>query len=64
MKTFTSMNPQTIFELQVTSEQMYNALKVTLESKKLQSLLEVNDPMAYRQAKNAVQAYEDNLFHL
>jgi len=58
------MNPQTIFELQVTSEQMYNALKVTLESKKLQSLLEVNDPMAYRQAKNAVQAYEDNLFHL
>jgi hypothetical protein len=64
MKTFTSMNPQTIFELQVTSEQMYNALKVTLESKKLQSLLEVNDPMAYRQAKNAMQAYEDNLFHL
>ena len=58
------MNPQTIFELQVTSEQMYNALKVTLESKKLQSLLEVNDPMAYRQAKNAMQAYEDNLFHL
>ncbi len=58
------MHPSAVFELQVTSEQMYNALKVTLESEKLRSLLEVNDPMAYRQVKSAVQSYEDNLFHL
>jgi len=63
-KPYTSMNPQAIFELQVSAEQMYHALKVVLESEKLKSLLEVNDVMAYRQAKNAVQSYEDNLFHI
>jgi hypothetical protein len=63
-KPYTPMNTQAIYELQVSAEQMYHALKVVLESEKLKSLLEVNDVMAYSQAKSAVQSYEDNLFHL
>jgi hypothetical protein len=58
------MHASAVFELQVTAEKMYNALKVVLESGKLKCLFEVNDKMAYDQAKNAVQSYEDNLFHL
>jgi hypothetical protein len=64
MKQYTPMDESTIFELQVTAEKMYNALKVLLESEKLKSLLEVNDHMAFRQCRNAMQVYEDNLFHI
>jgi len=63
-KPYTPMDVQTVFELQVTAEKMYDALKVVLESGKLKCLFEVNDKMAYDQAKQAVQSYEDNLFHL
>jgi hypothetical protein len=58
------MGTQTVFELQVSAEKMYNALKVVLESGKLKCLLEVNDKMAYDQAKQAVEDYEYKLFHL
>ncbi len=63
-KPYTPMDVQTVFELQVTAEKMYNALKVVLESKKLKSLFEVNDQKAYVQAKSAVEDYEYNLFHI
>ncbi len=63
-KPYTPMDVQTVFELQVSAEKMYNALKVVLESEKLKCLFEVNDKMAYDQCKNAVQSYEDNLFHI
>lgn len=63
-KPYTPMHASAVFELQVSAEKMYDALKVVLESGKLKCLFEVNDPEAYRQAKNAVQSYEDNLFHL
>ena len=58
------MDGQTVFELQVTAEKMYNALKVVLESEKLKCLLEVNDQKAYEQAKLAVEDYEYKLFHI
>ena len=58
------MDVQTVFELQVTAEKMYNALKVTLESQGLKCLFEVNDKMAYDQVKSAVEDYEYKLFHL
>jgi hypothetical protein len=63
-KPYTPMGTQTVFELQVSAEKMYNALKVVLESGKLKCLFEVNDKMAYDQAKQAIQSYEDNLFHI
>ena len=63
-KPYTPMDVQTVFELQVTAEKMYNALQVLLKSKKLKSLLEVNDQKAYEQAKKAVEDYEYKLFHL
>jgi hypothetical protein len=63
-KQYTPMHPSAVFELQVSAEKMYDALKVVLESGKLKCLFEVNDKMAYDQAKQAVQSYEDNLFHL
>jgi hypothetical protein len=63
-KPYTPMHASAVFELQVSAEKMYNALKVVLESGKLKCLFEVNDKMAYDQAKQAVQSYEDNLFHL
>ena len=53
-----------LLQLQLSAEKMYYALKVVLESKKLKCLLEVNDQMAYSQARDAVKLYEDNLFHL
>lgn len=53
-----------LFKLQQSAEKMYHALKVLLTSPKLICLLQVNDQMAYSQAKQAVQLYEDNLFHL
>jgi hypothetical protein len=63
-KPYTPMDLQTVFELQVTAEKMYNALQVLLKSKKLKSLLEVNDQKAYEQAKQAVEDYEYKLFHI
>jgi plasmid replication initiation protein len=63
-KPYTPMDIQTVFELQVTAEKMYNALKVVLESEKLKSLFEVNDKMAYEQVKKAVEDYEYKLFHI
>ena len=45
-------------------EKMYSALMVLLNSSKLKCLLEVNDKMAYDQAKAAVQQYEKHLFHI
>ncbi len=63
-KPYTPMGTQTAFELQVTAEKMYNALKVLLESEKLKSLLEVNDQKAYQQAKEAAEDYELKLFHI
>ncbi len=63
-KPYTPMDVQTVFELQVTAEKMYDALKVVLESEKLKCLLEVNDKMAYEQAKLAVEDYEYKLFHI
>ena len=50
--------------LRISAEKMYNALQVLLKSEGLKSLLEVNDPMAYRQCKEAVEDYEQNLYHL
>jgi len=64
IKQYTPMDTQTIFELQVTAEKMYNALKCTLESQGLKCLFEVNDKMAYDQCKQAVEDYEYKLFHL
>jgi hypothetical protein len=63
-KPYTPMDLQTVFELQVTAEKMYNALQVLLKSEKLKSLLEVNDQKAYEQAKQAVEDYEYKLFHI
>jgi len=63
-KPYTPMDLQTVFELQVTAEKMYNALQVLLKSEKLKSLLEVNDQKAYEQAKQAVEDYETKLFHI
>jgi hypothetical protein len=63
-KQYTPMHASAVFELQVSAEKMYDALKVVLESGKLKCLFEVNDKMAYDQCKNAIQSYEDNLFHL
>jgi hypothetical protein len=63
-KPYTPMHASAVFELQVSAEKMYDALKVVLESGKLKCLFEVNDKMAYDQCKNAIQSYEDNLFHL
>ncbi len=63
-KPYTPMDIQTVFELQVTAEKMYNALKVVLESGKLKCLFEVNDKMAYDQVKQAVEDYEYKLFHI
>ncbi len=63
-KPYTPMHPSAAFELQVSAEKMYDALKVVLESGKLKCLFEVNDKMAYDQCKNAIQSYEDNLFHI
>jgi S-ribosylhomocysteine lyase LuxS involved in autoinducer biosynthesis len=63
-KPYTPMGTQTVFELQVTAEKMYHALKVLLESEKLKSLLEVNDQKAYEQAKEAAEDYELKLFHI
>lgn len=51
-----------LFKLQEASDKMYRALKVLLESKKLRSLLEVNDHMAYKQAREAVELYEEGGF--
>lgn len=53
-----------LLQLQLAAEKMYHALQVMLTSKKLRSLLEANDQMAYSQARDAVKLYEDNLFHL
>jgi hypothetical protein len=63
-KPYTPMDVQTVFELQVTAEKMYDALKVVLESGKLKCLFEVNDKMAYDQVKQAVEDYEYKLFHI
>jgi hypothetical protein len=63
-KPYTPMDLQTVFELQVTAEKMYDALQVLLKSEKLKSLLEVNDQKAYEQAKQAVEDYEFKLFHI
>lgn len=64
MTTYAPMDKETVFKLQDSADQMYNALKVLLESEKLKCLLEVNDQMAYKQASEAVQCFEDRLFHL
>jgi hypothetical protein len=64
MTTYTPMDKETVFKLQDSADKLYNALQVMLKSEKLKCLLEVNDKMAYDQAKQAVQSYEDNLFHL
>jgi hypothetical protein len=45
-------------------EKMYSALQCILRSEKLKCLLEVNDQMAYSQAKKAVEQYEKHLFHI
>jgi hypothetical protein len=58
------MDKETVFKLQDSADEMYNALKVMLESKKLNCLLEVNDKMAYDQAHEAVRRFEDRLFHI
>jgi hypothetical protein len=60
----TLQEEEDLFKLQQSAEKMYYALKTLLESKKLKCLLEVNDQMAYSQARDAVKQYEDNLFHL
>jgi hypothetical protein len=60
----TLQEEEDLLKLQLSAEKMYRALKVILESKKLKSLLEVNDKMAFDQARQAVEMYEDNLFHL
>jgi hypothetical protein len=60
----TLQEEEDLLKLQLSAEKMYYALKTLLESKKLKSLLEVNDQMAYSQARDAVKMYEDNLFHL
>jgi hypothetical protein len=60
----TLQEEEDLLKLQLSAEKMYYALKTLLESKKLKSLLEVNDQMAYSQARDAVEMYEDNLFHL
>jgi hypothetical protein len=63
-KPYTPMGTQMVFELQVTAEKMYHALKVLLESEKLKPLLEVNDQKAYEQVKEAAEDYELKLFHI
>ena len=63
-KQYTPMHASAVFELQVSAEKMYDALKVVLESGKLKCLLEVNDKMAYDQAHEAVRRFEDRLFHI
>jgi hypothetical protein len=63
-KPYAPMDLQTVFELQVTAEKMYDALQVLLKSEKLKCLLEVNDKKAYEQAKLAVEDYEYKLFHI
>jgi len=60
----TLQEEEDLLKLQQSAEDMYRALKVLLESKKLKCLLEVNDKMAFDQARQAVKQYEDNLFHL
>jgi len=60
----TLQEEEDLLQLQLSAEKMYYALKTVLESRKLKSLLEVNDKMAFDQAKAAVKMYEDNLFHL
>ncbi len=60
----TLQEEEDLLKLQQSAEKMYYALKTLLESKKLKCLLEVNDKMAFDQAKQAVKLYEDNLFHL
>jgi hypothetical protein len=45
------------------AEKMHDALKVLLHSSRLKPLQDT-DRMAFKQAKEAVQYYEDNLFHL
>jgi hypothetical protein len=60
----TLQEEEDMFKLQLTAEKMYRALQVMLTSRKLKCLLEVNDQMAYSQARDAVKLYEDNLFHL
>ena len=60
----TLQEEEDLLKLQISSTKMYYALKTLLESKKLKCLLEVNDKMAFDQAKQAVKLYEDNLFHL
>ena len=60
----TLQEEEDLLKLQLSAEKMYHALKVLLESRKLKALLEVNDKMAFDQAKQAVQMYEDNIFHL
>jgi hypothetical protein len=60
----TLQEEEDLLKLQLTAEKMYRALKVFLESKKLKSLLTINDHMAFKQAQEAVALYEDNEFHI
>jgi hypothetical protein len=64
MTTYAPMDKETVFKLQDSADKLYNALQVMLKSEKLKCLLEVNDQMAYKQASEAVQCFEDRLFHL
>jgi hypothetical protein len=60
----TLQEEEDLLKLQLSAEKMYRALQVMLTSRKLKSLLEVNDKMAFDQALHAVKMYEDNQFHL
>ena len=64
MTTYAPMDKETVFQLQDSADKMYNALQVLMTSPKLISLLQVNDQKAFDQAKEAVQSYENKLFHI
>jgi hypothetical protein len=59
----TLQEEEDLLKLQMAAEKMHDALKVLLHSSRLKPLQD-NDRMAFKQAKEAVQYYEDNLFHL
>jgi hypothetical protein len=58
------MDKETVFKLQDSADKLYNALQVMVKSEKLKCLLEVNDKKAYDQAQEAIQCFEDRLFHI
>ncbi len=59
----TLQEEEDLLKLQIAADKMYRALQVMLTSRKLKSLLEVNDKMAFDQASQAVKMYEDNQFN-